>query len=190
MKNRIIYLAAGNSVRYGSNKLLAEVDGKPMYRHCLDGLIDIVKDNENYSLTVVTQYDEIEFYVNSLEVSGVSAFVNPDSRLGISYSIKAGIRALPKEEGYDTFVVADQPELKGSTVNGFMRAVMESGRAVGCVCCGGSLGNPTMFRTTFESELMALTGDTGGKKIIKAHMDDCLMYEVGEDELKDIDFRV
>lgn len=42
----IIYMAAGNSRRFGSNKLFYELDGKPMYRHLLDYLIEI-KDRYN-----------------------------------------------------------------------------------------------------------------------------------------------
>ena len=42
----IIYMAAGNSRRFGSNKLFYELDGKPMYRHLLDHLIEI-KDRYN-----------------------------------------------------------------------------------------------------------------------------------------------
>ena len=37
----IIYMAAGNSRRFGSNKLFYELDGKPMYRHLLDRLAEI-----------------------------------------------------------------------------------------------------------------------------------------------------
>ena len=44
----IIYMAAGNSRRFGSNKLFYELDGKPMYRHLLDHLIEI-KDRYNKS---------------------------------------------------------------------------------------------------------------------------------------------
>ena len=42
----IIYMAAGNSRRFGSNKLFYELNGKPMYRHLLDHLIEI-KDRYN-----------------------------------------------------------------------------------------------------------------------------------------------
>lgn len=42
----IIYMAAGNSRRFGSNKLFYELEGKPMYRHLLDRLIEI-KDRYN-----------------------------------------------------------------------------------------------------------------------------------------------
>lgn len=46
----IIYMAAGNSRRFGSNKLFYELDGKPMYRHLLDRFaeikIDIINQNQ------------------------------------------------------------------------------------------------------------------------------------------------
>lgn len=42
----IIYMAAGNSRRFGSNKLFYELDGKPMYRHLLERLVEI-KDRYN-----------------------------------------------------------------------------------------------------------------------------------------------
>ena len=42
----IIYMGAGNSRRFASNKLFYELDGKPMYRHLLDHLIEI-KDRYN-----------------------------------------------------------------------------------------------------------------------------------------------
>lgn len=35
MKLGLIMLAAGNSRRFGSNKLLYRIDGMPMYRHIL-----------------------------------------------------------------------------------------------------------------------------------------------------------
>lgn len=42
----IIYMAAGNSRRFGSNKLFYKLDRKPMYRHLLERLIEI-KDRYN-----------------------------------------------------------------------------------------------------------------------------------------------
>ena len=38
MKIAMIMLAAGNSRRFGANKLLYEIDGIPMYRHVLEQL--------------------------------------------------------------------------------------------------------------------------------------------------------
>lgn len=46
MRIALIMLAAGNSRRFGSNKLLYEIDGKPMYRHILEKLMAVEKKLE------------------------------------------------------------------------------------------------------------------------------------------------
>ena len=46
MKISLIMLAAGNSRRFGSNKLLYEIDGKPMYRHILEKLMVVAEQLE------------------------------------------------------------------------------------------------------------------------------------------------
>ena len=43
MKIALIMLAAGNSRRFGSNKLLYEIEGKPMYRHILEKLLIVAE---------------------------------------------------------------------------------------------------------------------------------------------------
>ena len=99
----IIYMAAGNSRRFGSNKLFYELDGKPMYRHLLERLIEI-KDRYNNSgsynplidITVVTRYREILDYCSS--IPDCHAVLSPDSEKGISYTIKAGIMAVQEQK--------------------------------------------------------------------------------------------
>ena len=59
----IIYMAAGNSRRFGSNKLFYELDGKPMYRHLLERLIEIKdrhNNSENTSANKPLDYDEMD----------------------------------------------------------------------------------------------------------------------------------
>ena len=53
MKIHIIYLAAGSSRRFGSNKLLWVYEGLPLYRHGLDRLIEMASDRDDCTLTVV-----------------------------------------------------------------------------------------------------------------------------------------
>ena len=102
----IIYMAAGNSRRFGSNKLFYELDGKPMYRHLLDHLIEI-KDRYNnlgnaksnsplIDITVVTRYREILDYCAGIPDCRV--VLSPDSEKGISYTIKAGIMAVQEQK--------------------------------------------------------------------------------------------
>ena len=85
----IIYMAAGNSRRFGSNKLFYELDGKPMYRHLLDRLVEIKNrynkskpDSQTIDITVVTRYREILDYCAC--IPDCHAVISPDSKKGIS----------------------------------------------------------------------------------------------------------
>ena len=91
MKLELVMLAAGNSRRFGSNKLLYTVDGQPMYRHILSELEKIQKQLESQgtqcSITVVTQYDEI---AEDVRKRGISALYNLHPEEGISSSLRIG----------------------------------------------------------------------------------------------------
>ncbi|MBQ5781496.1 MAG: NTP transferase domain-containing protein, partial [Spirochaetaceae bacterium] len=50
-----------------------------------------------------------------------------------------------------------------------------------------SLGNPIIFPFRYRTELMRLSGDTGGKKIIYTHMGDVTKIQAPPTVLFDID---
>ena len=92
----MILLAAGMSTRFGSNKLLYPIDGRPMYRIGADRLLEIVRKGALRSdLTVVTQYPEI---VDGLKDTGADVVINPDPARGISSSLQCGLRHLIKDQ--------------------------------------------------------------------------------------------
>ena len=51
----------------------------------------------------------------------------------------------------------------------------------------GVRGNPCLFPARFFSELLSLEGDVGGSAVIKRHLDDLLLFEALETELRDVD---
>ena len=132
----VIYMAAGNSRRFGSNKLFYELDGKPMYRHLLDRLVEIKNrynkskpDSQTIDITVVTRYREILDYCAC--IPDCHAVISPDSEKGISYTIKAGIMAVQEQkktgmQDYYMFAVADQPYLKSQSVIKLIDKVLEN----------------------------------------------------------------
>ena len=108
-----IYMAAGNSRRFGSNKLLFPWKGKTMYRHGLDLLLELKKEmKEQLSVIVVTQYPEILEEVQKLPE--VQVVFCEESHMGASYTIKAGIAAMQKQATYLLFMVADQRKCQAS----------------------------------------------------------------------------
>ena len=209
----IIYMAAGNSRRFGSNKLFYELDGKPMYRHLLERLVEI-KDRYNklknaesnnpvIDITVVTRYREILDYCSS--IPDCHAVLSPDSEKGISYTIKAGIMAVQEQkklkkssevthhtaekEEYYMFAVADQPYLKSQSVIKLIDKVLENKwnmRLAFSLRCGDAVGNPCVFHSSLIPQLLSLEGDKGGRSVAKKH--DCVYVDIADErELMDID---
>lgn len=205
----IIYMAAGNSRRFGSNKLFYELDGKPMYRHLLERLIEIkdrynklkkagkkIKNAESNNpvidITVVTRYREIQDYC--LSIPDCHAVLSPDSEKGISYTIKAGIMAVQEQkktgmQDYYMFAVADQPYLKSQSVIKLIDKVLENTgdeRLVFSLRCGDVVGNPCVFHSSLIPQLLSLEGDKGGRSVAKKY--DCVYVDVADErELMDID---
>ena len=99
----VIYMAAGNSRRFGSNKLLYLYEGKPLYRHGLELLLKLKQEmGEKLTVTVVTQYAEILEEVQDIfercGMAGMQAVFCEESRLGASYTIRAGIEAVISQD--------------------------------------------------------------------------------------------
>lgn len=191
MKKRfaMVYLAAGNSSRFGSNKLLYPIQGKPMFRHLLDRLVHICKTQEEWEILVVTQYEEIQKYAESLEENGcaVRALWSPESRHGASVTIARAVAAGREREAL-VFFVADQPYLTEYTVRNFLHYMEANARRIGCVAYQGECGNPVWFARMFYDELLSLQGDEGGKKVLKKHIEEAAIFPVTDKrELEDID---
>ena len=217
----VIYMAAGNSRRFGSNKLLYLYEGKPLYRHGLELLLKLKQEmGEKLTVTVVTQYPEILEEVQDIfercGMAGMQAVFCEESRLGASYTIRAGIEAVisqdpvsgqPKEEksmigekDYLMFMVADQPHLTLDSVRKLIRAAVSREQAASSgpleeecscsetlsLCYGSTPGNPCMFRADLIPELMTLTGDQGGRKVLKQRA--CKYVDIlDKRELEDVD---
>lgn len=216
-----IYMAAGNSRRFGSNKLLYLYEGKPLYRHGLELLLKLKQEmGEKLTVTVVTQYAEILEEVQDIfercGMAGMQAVFCEKSRLGASYTIRAGIEAVisqdpvsgqPKEgqsmigeKDYLMFMVADQPHLTLDSVRKLIRTAVSREQsafsgplAEECsrwetlsLRCGSTPGNPCMFRADLIPELMSLTGDQGGRKVLKQRA--CKYVDIlDKRELEDVD---
>lgn len=188
MKLGLIMLAAGNSRRFGSNKLLYEIDGMPMYRHVLLEL-DKVKEElkmqgHECEITVVTQYDEIAQDAGEF---GMRALYNLHPDEGISSSLKIGLR-VNRDMDACLFTVADQPWLRWKTIFGLVGVFLREGKGIACVEHDGKTGNPCIFSKEYYGELMKLSGDVGGKRVIVAHRGDVAVMGVDDGwEMRDVD---
>ena len=189
---RMILLAAGFSRRFGENKLLYPIKGRPMYLWTMERLKEIQKEGLADSLVVVSQYEEI---LTEAARQGIPGVKNLHSERGISSSLQIGLEEAVRlkdrdSEDYYMFFVADQPFLRKETVENFLVDFEDSGKKIGCMSYRKTPGNPVIFHECFVPELMALQGDTGGKKVLKKHLEEVFFYEVQDPgELEDWDIK-
>ena len=177
----VVLLAAGSGSRYGSNKLLANINGRHMFEHAIAAAQEV--DTAEGRRVIVTGYDEIGMYA---VMRGFTAMYNRQPELGISVSMKLGLSAV-RDSAAVLFAVCDQPGLKGETLNRLIHEYAASDKGLVCAGHNGEPGNPCIFSRRYFHELEALKGDTGGKRVIKKHLADLLVVEVPEEELADVD---
>ncbi len=180
MRLGAVLLASGAGRRFGGNKLLAPVEGVPLIQRALEA----VPAELFCRAAVCSPYPEV------LALAGERGFLplyNHRAREGISTSICLGLSALWDMDGV-LFAVCDQPYLTINSIIHMINAFRDSPASVCALAWAGKRGNPVLFPAELFPALSALTGDTGGSAVIKAHRDRLLLVEAGSPaELRDVD---
>lgn len=154
-----IVMASGFSTRFKANKLLADFRGKPLAAHLLDKLQEL----PFCETAVVTRYPEIKELADS---SGFKTVLHSEPAL--SDTIRLGVEALPEVDGY-MLSVADQPYLTVETMEALITEFRYSPDKIIRIRCGDTPGNPVIFPAIFRDELRNLSGENGGRAVIKNH---------------------
>ena len=172
-------MASGFGRRFGSNKLLAEVDGVPLYRAMV-----ALAPAEFDRVVVCSSYPQI---LAAGEQFGFLPLYNGGAAEGISASIRLGLARMSDLDGV-LFAVCDQPWLTTKSIIRLKNFFLESSDAICALSWQGRRGNPVVFPADLFGELAALTGDTGGGAIIRRHPERLRLVEAfSPNELLDVD---
>lgn len=180
-----LILAAGQSRRMGAlNKMIAEVDGKPMVAHVLEA----VTASRAGPVTVVTGHDP-EAVRAALAGHEIRFVHNPHYAEGLSTSLRAGIAALPGDVDGVLVCLGDMPRVGPETLNRLIAAYSpQEGRAICVPTVAGKRGNPVLWDRRFFAEMRDLAGDVGARHLIGLHADQvCEVAVDGDGVLLDID---
>ena len=158
----IIVLAAGNARRFGSDKLMADLDGAPMGVRAARNLADI--DAAAHFAVCQPEAAIASLYAEA----GYAVVENPHAELGLSGSLHLAVAAAAKTQAQALLIaLADMPFIMASHIDALIQA------------CDGEIiassdGNqsmpPAIFPRTTWPFLLETKGDAGARQILaRAH---------------------
>lgn len=187
-----IILAAGQSRRMGSNKLVAHLNGKPLVAHVADAI-----DAANLPPPIVVlghAADEVRAALTGRAVRFVTA---EDHAQGMSRSLAAGIAAVRDAWEATIICLGDMPLISPRLLSRL--AARASPPAIRIPTFEGRRGNPVLWGRDYYAALAALEGDTGARPLFEQHAsritlvpwtDDSIHYDVDTnaalDALRDV----
>lgn len=181
-----ILLAAGSSRRFGTgNKLLAEVDGEALVRHCARALVESLAK----PVIVVTGHEAARI---ERALAGLAVLIrrNAGHAEGLASSLRTGIAAVPAGAPGALLCLADTPGLSSDLIDRLIECFRACGgrKIVYPRRADGVPGHPVAWPRAFFAELSRITGDTGGRDLLQSNADRAhAMSVTAADRLEDID---
>ena len=155
-----VILAAGGSTRLGRPKVLEDYFGEPFVRRVAEtalaaGLSPLV-------VVAGQHYPEVSAALAGLPLKVVH---NSEWKEGQSTSVRAGVASLPKGTSAAVFMMADQPQLRPELLLALVEEHSKRLMPILVTMVGGKRGNPVLFDQVAFDDLLALTGDAGGRQV-------------------------
>ena len=176
-----ILLAAGRSKRFGADKRLHPLDdGTPM---ALASALRLAQACRR-SIVVIRPGDRA--LASLLATKGLETVVCKEADQGMGHSLSRGIAASINADGW-LIALADMPYIAPASYQAVLEA-LQNGASLARTTYLGQMGHPVGFGASYLPELLALTGDQGGKALLDAHRVELHCCPVADPGiLKDID---
>lgn len=176
-----LVLAAGYGRRFGRDKRLARLaEGSSLLSTVLECACSIFDE-----LYVVLRPEDDTV---SLGVPpGVRIVRSPLSSQGMGHSLASGVSALLETQAEGVAVLlGDMPWISVETLQ-HLASLADKGRII-LPCFNGQQGHPVVFGRSFWPELMEMSGDSGGRKVVSEHSEHCIKVAVDDSGvLRDVD---
>ena len=179
-----IILAAGEGKRMGKVKLTLPLGNKKL----IEWVLRAVKLTplDKYFLVVRPEDKEI---IRTGEKWGAEIVFNPECKSGMSSSIQKALSLIPSEgvEGF-FLILGDQPLITSRIINKLIKSFSPDKGEIVVPYFKNKRGNPVLFDICWKDELMAVTGDVGGRVLIKVHPEKVKRVNISDETiLLDID---
>ncbi len=172
-----IILAAGEAKRMGEVKLTLPLGDKKIIEWVL--LAVKFAPLDKYYLVVRPTDEEI------IEIGkkwGAKIIVNPEYKTGMSSSIRKAITKISPENLEGFFIIlADQPFINSSLFYKMLKLFTPGQREIIVPFYQEQPRNPVFFDGYWRDELLKISGDVGGKTLIKANPEKIKRFKVNQE---------
>jgi molybdenum cofactor cytidylyltransferase len=164
-----IVLGAGKSERMRRSKLNLPLGSKKLIEWVLESVTLSLLDE----IFLVIKPDD----KNITEIArkwNVKIVYNPDYKKGMSTSIqKALIKLDTQDKEIDGFclILGDQPFINHKIINQLIKNFTRGKKEIVVPYYQGNRGNPVLFDMEWKKDFMEITGDTGGRVLIRKYPD-------------------
>ncbi len=179
-----IILAAGEGKRMGKVKLTLPLGDKQLIEWVLQAAK--LTPLDKYFLVVRPEDKEI---IKTGKKWGAEIVLNSEYRSGMSSSIRKALHQISSEELVGFFVLlGDQPLVNPSILYKMLLAFTPGKKEIVVPFYKDRQGNPVCFDGYWKDELIKLSGDMGGRVLIKAHPERIKRFKISNESiLLDID---
>lgn len=172
----LIVLAAGESRRFGRNKLLMPILGVPMIRRIVKGALDSVVDE-----VVVVLGFEAEIVMRAIDDLPCRIVVNERYSMGMSLSVKVGFRAVSSNTDAVIILPGDYPLVDSDVIDVVVETYRKTNAPIVIASYMGRRGHPLLLSRALFSELMEINEETMGlKSILSRHEEEIVLAETGK----------
>jgi len=169
-----IILAAGKSKRMGRQKLLLPFRGSTI----LENVIETVTSCKSIGdIIVVYNSEEVMERVKNYDVKTV---YNPVAEEGQSTSVIAGVKSSDPDTKAYIFITGDQPFISTEVMERLIYVWMQNSSSIIVPRYNEKNGMPVIFPVDFKKDLLNITGDKGGRDVIKANPDKVIYVDMDD----------
>jgi molybdenum cofactor cytidylyltransferase len=165
-----IILAAGEGKRIGQHKLMLPLGTKTV----IDWVLEAVVKSKLGKIILVVQPDDNKITKRGTKYKyRVTVVSNPDYKDGMSTSLQKALVELDNQKNIDGFCVmlGDQPFINSNIINLLIKAFQKGNKEIIVPYYQGKSGNPVLFDIAWKEDFMKITGDMGGRLLIRAYPD-------------------
>lgn len=181
----VVVLAAGIGSRAGRNKLMLEVDEKPMFLKAVEAAVK----SKASPVFVITGYNAAEME-ELLEDIDVNVIYNPSFRAGVRTSITLGLKSVPGFCDGVLLLPADMPNITPEFINKMIKSFKKTEEKQVCMAAWkGNKRNPVIWSKSLFDVADMVPENADLRPVFMEHSDYTNLVEApNEKVLLDVNF--